>query len=360
MNDFYIASYDLSGEDYLQHYGQKGMKWGQHIFGKEPTGRYTSKKRAKMEKKYGIQGARLKEARSVEKAYITARAIDEKGKYEDSDRKEYQDTISKIVDEGTHNIETVAKISKIRNKRRELYNKYLKEGNEKEANKILNGLDDLQKENNELLKEWTNEVFGTTPGDVLNDKSYTESGMKYLNHLPQSYFDYQLNLYNELTKIAEEERKRYKYLEKKYSNDVKNGLEIDYNAYKNDPKKRKRMDEAAEIGVRAVDNLRKYGTDYDNLSDNERRNERKWFLFEDQTIGMPIIADYISRGKSAKDVKELIEYVNAIGYDYDDESAGGAEQSVRFGINEGYMYGKAGEEFVDECEKVYKELKTSK
>lgn len=34
MNDFYIASFSLD-EESLCHYGRKGMKWYQHIFGKE-------------------------------------------------------------------------------------------------------------------------------------------------------------------------------------------------------------------------------------------------------------------------------------------------------------------------------------
>lgn len=374
MNNFYIASYDLSGEDYLQHYGRKGMKWYQHIFGKEPNGRYTAKKRAKMVKKYGEKKTRLKEAQSVENAYDAARHRDKKGIYSKSDRKEYEDAISKIIDEGTWDMDLVMKVNELNKKTAELHNKYSVadnanynywvENGEKYDPKLKKKADDLLKElnesyiqTNELVKEWTNQVFGTTPSSVLTGGEYRDTGMKFISTLPQSFYDEYESLYNATIKAAEEKRKRYKYLEKKYSNDVKNGLEIDYNAYKNNPKERKRMDEAAEIGVRAVDNVRSYGIDYDNLNDNERRNERKWFLFEDQTIGMPIIADYINRGKSAKDVKELIEYVNEIGYDYDDESADGAEQSVRFGINEGYMYGKAGEEFADECEKVYKELK---
>ena len=34
--DYYVGSYIYS-DDALQHSGKKGMKWGEHIFGKDPS-----------------------------------------------------------------------------------------------------------------------------------------------------------------------------------------------------------------------------------------------------------------------------------------------------------------------------------
>lgn len=37
MTNRWIASYEMADDgDYLEHYGRLGMKWGQHIFGKDP------------------------------------------------------------------------------------------------------------------------------------------------------------------------------------------------------------------------------------------------------------------------------------------------------------------------------------
>ena len=48
MTNRWIASYEMADDgDYLEHYGRLGMKWGQHIFAKDPAkGRkYIDKKR---------------------------------------------------------------------------------------------------------------------------------------------------------------------------------------------------------------------------------------------------------------------------------------------------------------------------
>lgn len=50
--------YSDSGMDTLVHYGRLGMKWGQHIFGKEVQGTngYVRKRRTKWGTKYSIRG----------------------------------------------------------------------------------------------------------------------------------------------------------------------------------------------------------------------------------------------------------------------------------------------------------------
>lgn len=56
MRDFYIASFSLE-EDSLSHYGRPGMKWGQHIFGKENK----SNKRLRKETKKSLKRLRALE-----------------------------------------------------------------------------------------------------------------------------------------------------------------------------------------------------------------------------------------------------------------------------------------------------------
>ena len=56
MSEFYIASFSLD-EDSLCHYGRPGMKWGQHIFGKENR----SNKRLRKETKKSLKRLRALE-----------------------------------------------------------------------------------------------------------------------------------------------------------------------------------------------------------------------------------------------------------------------------------------------------------
>jgi len=252
MNEFYIASYDLSGEDYLQHYGRKGMKWYQHIFGKEPNGRYTPKKLAKMIKKYGTQKASLKEAQSVRKEYIKASIENIHNKdheMDEKDREEYQNAINKIIDEGTWNMDLVMKVGKLRKKEYELakqrkeaekkadeywietndygqgekelpasYYRMNDEGKKefwrnrsKELDKLIKKSEDLTSEyydtftkRMDVTAKWTNQVFGTNPTHYYDHKEMIDTG-------PQSFYDEYENLYNVIKTVAEEKkRKQYK------------------------------------------------------------------------------------------------------------------------------------------------------
>lgn len=244
MSEFYIASYSLD-EDSLCHYGRPGMKWYQHIFGKEPTGRYTAKKRAKMVKKYGEKGARLREAKSVNNAYSAARYRDKKNKYGKSDYLEYQNTMGDIVREGTTYLDIVKKVSDANKKEVEAYGKYMDADNkaynhfvdtqnairdavdnnkelskewhrkrdkdfqilEKEREKTQKEYWDLAEKRIELTKEWVNDVFGTTLSDNPNGIEARETGMNFIASLPDSFYEEFDNFYNPISKIAEEKRK---------------------------------------------------------------------------------------------------------------------------------------------------------
>lgn len=88
----------------------------------------------------------------------------------------------------------------------------------------------------------------------------------------------------------------------------------DYAIYIRDPKYRETVRAAADLGLKAVEKLR--GPGYiDPESDPE--NEREWFLFEDQTTGMPAVANFINKGYSAKQVKYIIDEIDKANDDPD-------------------------------------------
>lgn len=68
---------EIRDEDYLEHYGRKGMKWYQHIFGKEASANRAKKKRVKaMQKgKKKAAAARKKKAEEEKKAAAKKQAI---------------------------------------------------------------------------------------------------------------------------------------------------------------------------------------------------------------------------------------------------------------------------------------------
>lgn len=199
MSDFYIASFSLDS-DTLCHYGRPGMKWYQHIFGKEPNGRYTAKKRAKMVKKYGEKKTRLKEAQSVEKEYGKAIMRDKKDKYDDAYREEYLNALSDIIIEGSNNKETIRNLLKNLDKQKRIshaiYENAEKDSYDELKEKKMN--DELHKLYNEevkLVETWTEDVFGRKPDPNDTSKNdWMESGANFIESL------YLYDTHDEITK----------------------------------------------------------------------------------------------------------------------------------------------------------------
>ena len=83
-----------------------------------------------------------------------------------------------------------------------------------------------------------------------------------------------------------------------------------YPKFKNDDERKKRMREAADLGMQALGKMRGYNDDEwinEMLGTNEGRS---WFLFEDQTTGCGMVADLINQGYTAKQVGKMIDVVN--------------------------------------------------
>ena len=114
---------------------------------------------------------------------------------------------------------------------------------------------------------------------------------------------------------------------------------------------KKRLRDAADLGLAA---LKRQGVDVGDepQTDREKDWQREWFLFEDQTIGMGMIADLINRGYSASDCRKLIYSVHD---QYETGELDESRLSVResgaiFDITEGDWNGSLSS-FADACEK---------
>lgn len=67
------------------------------------------------------------------------------------------------------------------------------------------------------------------------------------------------------------------------------------------------LNEAATLGIKAMQEL----GDRDVQLDNDWK---KWFVYEDQTIGLATVADLINQGKTKEQIKDLIEYADNLDY----------------------------------------------
>lgn len=125
--------------------------------------------------------------------------------------------------------------------------------------------------------------------------------------------------------------------------------EGNYKRYLSDKTYRNKLNKDADLGLKV---LQKSGmVDKEQLSSDILQETREWFLYEDQTIGMPTIARMINNGKSAKEVKNLIKLAQEADYSYDDENVSDSEYLFSFQVKEGNHNSNL-EKFADECEKI--------
>ena len=121
-----------------------------------------------------------------------------------------------------------------------------------------------------------------------------------------------------------------------------------YRQYMNDPEYRERANKAADLGLEALERMNP-GTMGDLVPGDN--NSREWFLYEDQTIGLAMVADLINQGYTAKQVSDLISICESSGLSYYDSYEGNLSShagKAMFEIEEGYR----GSTFANECEKV--------
>lgn len=145
----------------------------------------------------------------------------------------------------------------------------------------------------------------------------------------------------------------------------------------NDPKERKRAQDAADLGIKAIRKMNnrtpiddedeldvnywmKSGYTREQAIEKNRENNRDWFLFEDQTIGLPMIADLVNQGYSAKQVSKMIDIVDKAdteGQASREENAKRLSQRAQIAnFNIQYnTYKDTGKNFAKACEEAKKE-----
>lgn len=117
-----------------------------------------------------------------------------------------------------------------------------------------------------------------------------------------------------------------------------------YSKYSEDPVYRKKYDTAAELGIKALNKIVGQQT-----GSPKNKGDREWFLFEDQTIGLGTAAYMITQGVSAKELKDLVGKARQVSsYDTVEDAALG-----RFVFESQYIP----DEFIDECDRIWKESK---
>lgn len=97
----------------------------------------------------------------------------------------------------------------------------------------------------------------------------------------------------------------------------------------------KRANKDADLGLKA---LAKMGYDAFDKDKGITNDDRWWFMFEDQTYGCLAVADMVNRGKTKKQILDLLNQVNI------DEPSDGM-----FELNEFYRSGAHKTNYIDEC-----------
>ena len=134
---------------------------------------------------------------------------------------------------------------------------------------------------------------------------------------------------------------------------------VDYANYRSEQKNgifsgiNKRANDAADLGLEALKAIdRKHGYTSDIDTDNERQGWREWFLWEDQTIGLPMVADLINKGYTAKQVNKLIDELED-NYDdrFVDTDKATSLSTAMFDVIEG-NWGNSLKIFAEACDEV--------
>jgi hypothetical protein len=78
---------------------------------------------------------------------------------------------------------------------------------------------------------------------------------------------------------------------------------VDFLTEQNARENIERSKAAADLGLKALQKLGRH-----TIEDNKiTGNDRAWFIYEDQTIGLATIADLINQGKTKQEVKKMIQ-----------------------------------------------------
>lgn len=201
-----------------------------------------------------------------------------------------------------------------------------------------------------LAKEYKKDVFASNKINIKNvDLSDDEKINDYINKVIGEYGNIKVNnsyygklidkvkldIDNQLREINNEKQKQeLKELAKK--NKIEDQDLLTTSKFKNDIK---RTNEAADLGLKALNKMGRHGFDPERSITS---NDREWFLYEDQTIGLGMIADLVNQGKSKNEIKSMLSQA----LDSDDEYY----NDSYFNFIEGSGYDIDGfDKFIDAC-----------
>lgn len=288
----YNSSIDKD-QDSLTHYGRLGMKWYQHIFGEyQGAAKYAEKGEAKLS---NLKAKNAKLTNSIDSK--VAKYEMEQGKHAlKSAKYRAAKKNEKAMSEDVLAAKYGAKSASLKNAKQKALNKETKLSDK--VDRVKNTVKELEKKNAEEAKR-------------ANDADQV--------------------------KTTEEE---------KPTGDLKTRIDRDYyspdtDAWSDPP--REEIDRAADLGLKAL--VERGEAEASDVGDP---GKREWFLYEDQTIGMPTVAHLIDKGHPAKDVKEFIRKVNDKYDNSDDDDEADSIYDKYFDL----LWGDDLEGFADDCEKV--------
>lgn len=168
-------------------------------------------------------------------------------------------------------------------------------------------------------------------------------GLKTKNIDQEAFNNYQIKRKKELNK-----KELNKQIDVESARNAFNSIDmIGDGSWRNDIKRTK---EAARLGIKA---LKEIGRDIGSGDENDP-GTMEWFVFEDQTIGLPTVADLVNQGYSKDQILKLIKGADLLNSKEDEYLLDNV--SGVWDLREGFR-GNENSGFLDACIKIHNKEK---